>query len=599
MSSPSINHIPYAVGNRYLNSKTHHLLTLRYIGSLPPSPSSLEDDQIWLGVEYDDPSNGKHNGTYKDIQVFQTVQEGSGSFIKYIQSSKGGPLKEGNSLIRSIEDRYGSIIPNVTSTSSINQEEGQDDGINTEKEEKVILGSSSNAITVTLPNISSVKERVGRLEKIRNMGFEDEYISCLGGDKETKNVLRERMKSLKWLNLSNNLLSTWDQIWEIVEVFEGLEVLTLNHSRIRPISSDLDLSLDRKERFLSTFKRIKELHLSDCLSSWREVCDLIPLFPNLETLHLEANNRLDRLSSIPQGALRELKELRFGGCPISRWEEIVTTLYELPRLENLDLSFTPLTTVPVCSSNGVKLDNIKLLILLESNLSSWKDLDNLSICIPNLTNLRFTTRSHGHDDTTTTAATSKRNDETELNSVDDKSRRSICIALFPHLTSFNSNTATTNERRDAELFFISFIQKQTETNKDWGKARYEELCKVHNVTQTVVDDSKGKKLKVGMKGRMITLKIYTSLSPSQEHDQQPQTISILPSAKISLLQRKLCKTFGLPITQFQSIQIWNTKPLADGPGIEKVNKVSVVWEDKDVGWWFEDGDEIFVEFEDE
>ncbi|OCF57082.1 hypothetical protein L486_05941 [Kwoniella mangroviensis CBS 10435] len=598
MSSPSINHIPYTVGNRYLNSKTNHPLTLRYIGSLPPSTSSSEDDQIWLGVEYDDPSNGKHNGSYKDNQVFQTVQDGSGSFIKYIPNSRGGPLKEGNSLISSIQDRYGSILPNFTSASSMYQEEGQDDSINTEKEEKVILGSSSNAITVTLPNISSVKERVGRLEKIRNMGFEDEHISFLGGDSQTKIVLRERMKSLKWLNLSNNLLSTWDQIWEIVDIFEGLEVLTLSHSRIRPIFSDLNLSPDQNERFAIMFKRIKELHLSDCLLSWKEVCDLIPLFPNIETLHLEANKRLDRPSSIPQGALRELKELRFGGCPLSNWEETVTTLKELPRLENLDLSFTPLTTIPIFPTE-TNLDNIKSLILLESNLSSWKDLDNLSICIPNLTNLRFTVRSHDHDDRTTIAATSNRNDETELNSVDDKSLRSICIALFPHLTSFNSNIVTTNERRDAELFFISFIQKQPEINKDWGKARYEELCKVHSVTQTVVDDNKGKKLKVGMKGRMITLKYHTSLSHSQEPDLQPQTISILPSAKISLLQRKLCKSFGLPIIQFQSIQIWNTKPLVDGSGLEKVNKVSVVWEDKDVGWWFEDGDEIFVECEDE
>lgn len=30
--------------------------------------------------------------------------------------------------------------------------------------------------------------------------------------------------------------------------------------------------------------------------------------------------------------------------------------------------------------------------------------------------------------------------------------------------------------------------------------------------------------------------------------------------------------------------------------LEKVNKVTNIWEDKQVGWWFNDGDEIFVEF---
>ncbi|WVW84880.1 hypothetical protein I302_106915 [Kwoniella bestiolae CBS 10118] len=607
---------PYIVGNRYLNAKTSHPLTLRYIGPLPPSSASSssavsEGEQIWLGVEYDDYTYGKHNGTFQDTQVFRTVEEGSGSFIKYTYGSN--PLRDGKGLVESIEDRYGRIVL-ISPEEDIRKKEDEVLGGN---DESVILGSSSNAIIVSAPNISSVKARIGRLEKIRNMGFEDEHIGKIGGDEHTRKVLRQRMKGLKWLNLSNNLMNTWDQILEVVDCFEALEILTLNHSRIRAVSPDLPE--EEKERYISTFKRIKELYLSDCMLSWDEVCSLTPLFPNLEVLHLEANKRLDQLTSIPDG-LGELRELRLGGCPILSWEETVNTLSHLPTLENLDLSFTPLSSIP---HTETKLDNLKSLIFLDSDISTFQNLHNLSNCLPNLTVLRLTIRLDNPID-----GQPGEPKKSELNSVDDKSLRSICISLFPLLASFNSNGITPNERRDAELFYTSFVKRQRQGGRqeDWG--RYEELCKVHNVPLIDGDDSgsgSGKVKKVGvgragLKGRMITLKIHFSLplpasSPSSTITDpfSPLSIPILPSAKISLLQRKLCKTFNIPTSQWQNIQIYNTKPIPttqtgrvgadedriEGTDLERVNKITNVWEDRDVGWWFEDGDEVFVQILDE
>lgn len=49
--------------------------TVRYVGTLDSSPS------LWIGVEWDDHSRGKHSGKHKDQQVF-TCAPGSGSFLK-------------------------------------------------------------------------------------------------------------------------------------------------------------------------------------------------------------------------------------------------------------------------------------------------------------------------------------------------------------------------------------------------------------------------------------------------------------------------------------------------------------------------------------
>ena len=41
-----------------------HLCTVRYIGPV----KNQEGD--WLGVEWDDPSRGKHDGNHKDVRYF-------------------------------------------------------------------------------------------------------------------------------------------------------------------------------------------------------------------------------------------------------------------------------------------------------------------------------------------------------------------------------------------------------------------------------------------------------------------------------------------------------------------------------------------------
>lgn len=43
-----------------------HLGTVRYVGPIPSAKGT------WLGIEWDDPSRGKHNGTYNGHSYFKT-----------------------------------------------------------------------------------------------------------------------------------------------------------------------------------------------------------------------------------------------------------------------------------------------------------------------------------------------------------------------------------------------------------------------------------------------------------------------------------------------------------------------------------------------
>jgi len=168
------------VGRRYINAKNNQPLTLLYIGPLPPQNASGEGSSSssiqWLGVEYDDPTYGKgHSGTYDGMQVFQTRQEGAGAFIKL---RTGNELVEGTTFVEAIKERYGY---------------GLDSNQCRDGMESVVLGSSSSAIVVEAPGMDGVTKRLRSLEKLRQIGLENEFICGVGGTEAERLDLGKRL----------------------------------------------------------------------------------------------------------------------------------------------------------------------------------------------------------------------------------------------------------------------------------------------------------------------------------------------------------------------------------------------------------------------
>jgi len=183
-AGPSLSTIPFAVNERYVHTKTHKALTVRYVGQLPGASDGL----TWIGVEYDDPACGKgHSGVYKGTQVFQTVQLGAGAFIKF--AGKNTPLRRGTSLVDALEERYGALVEDA-------QKPGADTGKHGSSEDSsVVLGSSNAAIVVEAPNMDAVRRRIGRLERLREIGFDGEWVAILGGSADKRQLFKERLKS--------------------------------------------------------------------------------------------------------------------------------------------------------------------------------------------------------------------------------------------------------------------------------------------------------------------------------------------------------------------------------------------------------------------
>ncbi|VDQ02372.1 unnamed protein product [Trichobilharzia regenti] len=74
------------IGRRVVHEE--YFGTICYVGQLPNSKD------IWLGIDWDDSSRGRHDGSYNGIRYFQSKSPTSGSFVKPSKLSLGTSLEE-------------------------------------------------------------------------------------------------------------------------------------------------------------------------------------------------------------------------------------------------------------------------------------------------------------------------------------------------------------------------------------------------------------------------------------------------------------------------------------------------------------------------
>lgn len=129
------------VGCRVVDSEGFKA-TVRYVG---PVAGAKNVDEVWFGVEWDNASRGKHDGSSADssgtLHKYFDCASGSGSFIR------PGKVGYGRTFLAALNDRYVSldapkiaeadgIVPNVFVTTS----KGNQKSIEFVGEEKIRLG---------------------------------------------------------------------------------------------------------------------------------------------------------------------------------------------------------------------------------------------------------------------------------------------------------------------------------------------------------------------------------------------------------------------------------------------------------------------------
>ncbi len=193
-------------------SLSTHRGTIRYVGPVPPSSGT------WLGVEWDDPSRGRHSGTSPDGMSYFTVRvPGSGSFIRPTAKS----ISNGCDFLTALRNKY---TPSAPTTQ-------------TDKPGKGESYSRKNIaeIEIETPNLDRIAAKTARLDKLKEVGLggwqaplpsssvlnstdkegrEEAALNVASAFSaaEGQGSIRATCPNIRWLDLSRSLLPDWEQV---------------------------------------------------------------------------------------------------------------------------------------------------------------------------------------------------------------------------------------------------------------------------------------------------------------------------------------------------------------------------------------------------
>ncbi|KAL3231339.1 hypothetical protein RNJ44_00374 [Nakaseomyces bracarensis] len=323
----------FKVGDRFCVTK--EICTVLFVGTIDAWP-----DEIAYGVEWDDPSSGKHSGTLGGVQYFITARPNSGSFLKArkVDTICGKPKE----FFAAVKERYGS-------------------------------NNDSKLIDIKIGEKTVEQLGFDKLDLINQKWYRLETISLpssqigLAGIQDGTDVIR-----ITDLDLSRNLF------WDFKEI--------LKISKCCPYLKSLNLSLNRFHGLRNyaceelVCEHLETLVISSCFLKRDDINDILYYFPNLKSLDI-SNNLLSDSDSSYLELPTTLISLNISGNIIT---DINSTLEKLPFLDNLNLGSTKSLGV-FQNSNKYKLSSLDLSGI---NISHFDWLDKLNITFPRLQQLR-------------------------------------------------------------------------------------------------------------------------------------------------------------------------------------------------------------------
>jgi hypothetical protein len=400
-----------------------------------------------VGIEYDHPDLGKHDGTHMGERLF-TCKPGFGSFVKLEK------LELGTSMQWAIADKYFSgLLPEAASKNARSEVVDEMDYVDSKGRNK--------QMTVEIVGRYKIEEQQKRLESFMEASFAE---TCLES-RYPENVWEGdwSLPNLKSLWLDKTLLRDWADVMAICELCPQLEWLSLAKTRLDPVPADGKLNLPREtpenpshmRLVLKTASFASKLHtlvLTDSGVTWQ---DLILLqksgyFPCLSNLQL-ARNRLfegipDFSDSLSEAAfLPGLKHLVLDHNGIRDWRVLQRAITSFPNLESLHLNGNLLgETLEGLAEMAADQTPRRLvgLFLAENQISSWQAIGLLSsYCVLELK--------------------TQRNPLTEGDSpvASPQMLRQVLIAIMPTLMRLNASEVPQKERLGAERYFLCLAKQ--------------------------------------------------------------------------------------------------------------------------------------------
>eukprot|EP00762_Andalucia_godoyi_P003489 ANDGO_04227.mRNA.1 Tubulin-folding cofactor E len=265
-----------------------HLGVIRYEGKLVLADGS-ESPDVWVGIEWDDESRGKHDGVAYGKRYFQGSSAMSCSFVK----------------LSSLESNaaYFSSFSSSSSSSSSSAARGGGGGgggrpgwrcksFAQAVQDKYTTRMNKDDVAKELVGVEKIESKLQKTEYLQHVTLSFENVAVVSMDPDLSDLKALNLQSVHTVDLSYSLMSDWKQVYRLVAELPAIKVLLLSGCRF---IDSLEDSVEESTAVVEKFDNQKTAHLETIvlnetmLSISRAVRVVGALFPNIKNLHLAAN----------------------------------------------------------------------------------------------------------------------------------------------------------------------------------------------------------------------------------------------------------------------------------------------------------------------
>ncbi|RKO87465.1 hypothetical protein BDK51DRAFT_15975 [Blyttiomyces helicus] len=423
-------HSPPSLLHRRVCTLDNFTGTVRYHGPVPHSAATA-----WLGIEWDDPTRGKHSGTHDGISYFTPSVPGSATLVR----ADSNKLLFARSLSDAVREKYLGVQPQ--------------DGT-------IVLGSGDGVMVETV-GWAKAAGKVGDASRLAIVGLDGARVGY--GDPSDP----VQLTAVEDLDLSRNLLATIEDVATIARACPRLKSLRLAHNRLQPSNGSIPASV-----LAGAFTGLAGLSLLGTRMPWADIELIAIAMPSLAQIHFGSNG----LASFDSAAtprppasppphvtgFPSLHTLNLDQNSFTSWSEIAR-LSRLPQLRTLILSNNALTSIspPATPSDFAHLTSLNI----SSNaISSWECIHALN-SFPSLIELRA--RSNPI-----------------ISNMSPPDAAIDLIARLGNLTTLDGSTITARYRLDAELLYLSRCARAVPSVDPSHHPRFAALVAIHGPPPT-------------------------------------------------------------------------------------------------------------------
>ncbi|KAL1901947.1 hypothetical protein Sste5346_001653 [Sporothrix stenoceras] len=480
---------PAAVGQR--RSYDGNLCTVRYVGEVAGTAGGT-----WLGVEWDDPTRGKHDGVHKGVRYFTCSQRSRPPPVVLVGDVPHPALAAAPTTPASFVRPTRPADPPRTFLEAVRAKYASE--ATTDATEETRAGGTVPGRQIVISGkvaeevgFDKIRRQLAQIETLKVVILDGQCVLSAGDAGDGPNAVSQiqtTCPSITELDLSRNLFTDFATVATICGELPRLRGLRVNGNRV---------SVAEGSAYLGAFDGVRDLALEETFLSWAEIGHMTANFPALTSLAAGSNQLTSLTPALPTASLSTtLTTLNLEFNDFTALSDLAS-LSELKSLRNLHLKGCRIAQVKAEGAPIFAFSPTLTYVDLSYNLvTSWSFVDALPDVFPGMVSLRFAhnpiyNNPNLDSEPTSSAATANSTAASSSSSSTTASTEEsymVAVGRLARLKTLNFSNITPTDRANAEMFYLSRIAKQMAAVPADGSAeaaviarhrRYAELCELY------------------------------------------------------------------------------------------------------------------------